>query len=124
MASGSTAPCAPSIRCSRAREMDQFEVVVSRTGALTPRIREFVLARANGAPMPGWSAGAHIDVHLPDVGRRSYSLIETASPRAAAKQPTAYRIPGLQGSKSRGGARFLPRPKNRGRPTVPPPGEK
>ena len=50
--------------------MDQFEVVVSKTEALTPRIREFVLARPNGAPMPGWAAGAHIDVHLPDVGRR------------------------------------------------------
>ena len=47
--------------------MDQFEVVVSKAEALTPRIREFVLARANGAPMPGWAAGAHIDVHLPDV---------------------------------------------------------
>ena len=58
--------------------MDQFEVVVSKAEALTPRIREFVLARANGAPMPGWAAGAHIDVHLPDVGRRSYSLIETS----------------------------------------------
>ena len=60
--------------------MDQFEVVVSKAEALTPRIREFVLARANGAPIPGWAAGAHIDVHLPDVGRRSYSLIETNSP--------------------------------------------
>jgi len=70
--------------------MDQFEVVVSKAEALTPRIREFVLARANGAPMPGWAAGAHIDVHLPDVGRRSYSLIETNSPRAAAEHPTAY----------------------------------
>ena len=28
------------------------------------------LARPNAAPMPGWAAGAHIDVHLPDVGRR------------------------------------------------------
>ena len=35
--------------------MDQFEVVVSKAEALTPRIREFVLARANGAPMPGWA---------------------------------------------------------------------
>ena len=87
--------------------MDQFEVVVSKAEALTPRIREFVLARANGAPMPGWSAGAHIDVHLPDVGRRSYSLIETASPRAAAEHPTAYRIAVLQESKSRGGSNFM-----------------
>jgi ferredoxin-NADP reductase len=84
--------------------MDQFEVVVSKVDTLTPRIREFVLARTNGAPMPGWAAGAHIDVHLPDVGRRSYSLIETASPRAAAEHPTAYRIAVLQENKSRGGS--------------------
>ena len=72
--------------------MEQFEVVVSQVEALTPRIREFVLARANNAPMPGWAAGAHIDVHLPDVGRRSYSLIETTSPRAAAEHPTAQPV--------------------------------
>src|SRR2546430_16437753 len=64
--------------------MDQFEVVVLKAEALTPRIREFVLARANGAPMPGWAAGAHIDVQLPDLGRRSYSLVEPTLPRAAA----------------------------------------
>src|SRR3954467_10695721 len=84
--------------------MDQFEVVVSKAEALTPRIREFVLSRANAAPMPGWAAGAHIDVHLPDVGRRSYSLIETNSPRAAAEHPNSYRIAVLQESKSRGGS--------------------
>ena len=74
--------------------MDQFEVVVSRTEALTPRIREFVLARTNGAPMPGWSAGALIDVHLPDVGRRSYSLIETVSPRATVNDTSDTAVTG------------------------------
>ena len=101
--------------------MDQFEVVVSKAEALTPRIREFVLARANGAPMPGWAAGAHIDVHLPDVGRRSYSLIETTSPRAAAEHPTAYRIAVLQESKSRGGSTFMHGLKTGDRLTISPP---
>ena len=101
--------------------MDQFEVVVSKAEALTPRIREFVLARANGAPMPGWAAGAHIDVHLPDVGRRSYSLIETNSPRAAAEHPTAYRIAVLQESKSRGGSTFMHGLKTGDRLTISPP---
>jgi ferredoxin-NADP reductase len=87
--------------------MEQFEVVVSQVEALTPRIREFVLARPNNAPMPGWAAGAHIDVHLSDVGRRSYSLIETTSPRAAAEHPTAYRIAVLLESKSRGGSAYM-----------------
>ena len=101
--------------------MEPFEVVVSKTEALTPRIRQFVLARANGAPMPGWAAGAHIDVHLPDVGRRSYSLIETASPRAAAEHPTAYRIAVLQESKSRGGSTCMHGLKTGDRLTISPP---
>jgi vanillate O-demethylase ferredoxin subunit len=100
--------------------MDQFEVVVSKAEALTPRIREFVLARANGAPMPGWAAGAHIDVHLPDVGRRSYSLIETISPRAT-EHPTAYRIAVLQESKSRGGSTYMHGLKTGDRLTISPP---
>jgi ferredoxin-NADP reductase len=87
--------------------MEPFEVVVSQVEALTPRIREFVLARPNGAPMPGWAAGAHIDVHLPLVGKRSYSLIEATSPRAAAEHPTAYRIAVLLESKSRGGSTHM-----------------
>ena len=86
--------------------MDQFEVVVTKAEALTPRIQELVLARANGAPMPGWAAGAHIDVHLPDVGRRSYSLIETGSPRAT-EHPTFYRIAVLQESKGQGGSTYM-----------------
>src|SRR5882724_11551678 len=101
--------------------MDQFEVVVSKAEALTPRIREFALARANGAPMPGWAAGAHIDVHLPNIGRRSYSLIETASPRAAAEHPVAYRIAVLQESRSRGGSTFMHGLKPGDRLTISPP---
>lgn len=101
--------------------MDQFEVVVSKAEALTPRIREFVLARESGAPMPGWAAGAHIDVHLPDVGRRSYSLIETGSPRFAAEHPTAYRIAVLLESKSSGGSRFMHGLKAGDRLTISPP---
>ncbi|VIO77739.1 PDR/VanB family oxidoreductase [Bradyrhizobium ivorense] len=100
--------------------MDQFEVVVSKVEALTPRIREFVLARANGAPMPGWAAGAHIDVHLPDVGRRSYSLIETSSPRAT-EHPTSYRIGVLQESKSKGGSTYMHGLKAGDRLTISPP---
>jgi vanillate O-demethylase ferredoxin subunit len=100
--------------------MDQFEVVVSKTEALTPRIREFVLARGNGAPMPGWAAGAHIDVHLPGVRRRSYSLIETGSPRAV-EHPTSYRIAVLQESKSQGGSLYMHALKAGDRLTISPP---
>src|SRR5918992_5491931 len=120
MAANSTARWAPSRHCSKAPRMDQFEVVVSKAEALTSRIREFVLTRVNGAPMPGWSAGAHIDIHLPDVGRRSYSLIETVSPRAA-EHPTSYRIAVLQESKSHGGSSFMHGLKTGDRLTISPP---
>jgi vanillate O-demethylase ferredoxin subunit len=71
--------------------------------------------------MPGWAAGAHIDVHLPDVGRRSYSLIETGSPRSAAEHPTAYRIAVLLESKSSGGSSFMHGLKGGDRLTISPP---
>ena len=57
----------------------------------------------------------------PDGGRRSYSLIETASPRAAAEHPTAYRIAVLQESKSRGGSSFMHGLKTGDRLTISPP---
>lgn len=42
---------------------------------LTPRVDEFTLALPDGAPLPGWTAGSHLDVHVPGSGvQRQYSL--------------------------------------------------
>ncbi|MCP5688052.1 oxidoreductase, partial [Klebsiella pneumoniae] len=48
-------------------------VVVSRNDE-AQGICSFELAAADGSPLPPFSAGAHIDVHLPDGLVRQYSL--------------------------------------------------
>lgn len=101
--------------------MERFEVVVSGIETLTPRVRSFVLARADGGPLPGWTAGAHIDVHAPAFGKRSYSLIETASPHNAAEHPTTYRVAVLLEAKSRGGSAYMHGLKTGDRLTISPP---
>ena len=60
-------------------------------------------------------------MHLSDVGRRSYSLIETTSPRTAAEHPTAYRIAVLLESKGRGGSACMHRLEAGDRLTISPP---
>ena len=101
--------------------MERFEVVVSGVETLTPRVRSLVLVRADGAPLPGWTAGAHIDVYSPAFDRRSYSLIETASPQDAAERPTAYRFAVLLEAKSRGGSAYMHGLKVGDRITISPP---
>ncbi len=51
-------------------------VTVVRRRDIARRIAEFTLARPDGAPLPGFGSGAHIDVTTPVGLRRSYSLCE------------------------------------------------
>ena len=59
------------------------------------------LAAVDGTPLPGFEAGAHIDVHLPGGPVRQYSLYEL--PGAS----QLYRIGVLRDPASRGGSRQL-----------------
>jgi ferredoxin-NADP reductase len=56
-----------------------FDVQVTQVRPLTPRVREYLLSTVNGAPLPTWTAGAHIALHLTSPTRglvvRHYSLI-------------------------------------------------
>ena len=58
-------------------------VRVSRIRHETPEISAFELTHARGQALPGFSAGAHIDVHLPGGFMRQYSLAQ-ATPQADA----------------------------------------
>jgi ferredoxin-NADP reductase len=54
---------------------------------LTPRVRKLVLGLADGAPLPAYEAGAHIELHVPGTANagplhRAYSLVR---PSAGAK---------------------------------------
>lgn len=48
----------------------------------TPTVRRFTLASADGTALPDYVPGSHVTLHLPEVGRRKYSLVD-AGPRPA-----------------------------------------
>ncbi|MFK3795692.1 PDR/VanB family oxidoreductase [Pseudomonas sp. NPDC088444] len=80
-----------------------LKVKVSEARMLTPLVREFTLTPCTGR-LPGFSAGSHVQVHLP-LGERTlrnaYSL--TSDPA----QHDHYRIAVRLQSDSRGGSRHL-----------------
>jgi vanillate O-demethylase ferredoxin subunit len=73
-------------------------VRVARKTAEAQDIAGFELVAADGAALPAFSAGAHIDVHLPHGLLRQYSLC--GDPRDAHR----YRIAVLREPASRGGS--------------------
>ena len=79
-----------------AQETLQVRVVKKRAEA--EDIASFELARVDGAPLPPFSAGSHIDVHLPGGLTRQYSLCN------ASHESHRYRIAVLRDAASRGGS--------------------
>jgi vanillate O-demethylase ferredoxin subunit len=75
-----------------------MQVKVLRRREEAEGIASYELARADGQPLPPFSAGSHIDVHLPGGLVRPYSLCN--DPHEAAH----YRIGVLRDAASRGGS--------------------
>ena len=76
----------------------QLTVRVARKTVEADGICSFELVAADGAPMPAFSAGAHIDVHLPGGLTRQYSLCN------APAETHRYLIAVLRDAASRGGS--------------------
>lgn len=55
--------------------MDFLELVVSQRRVLATHIIELTLAHPSGATLPGFWAGAHINLRLPNGITRAYSLV-------------------------------------------------
>lgn len=49
-------------------------LVVARSRAAGPAVRRLTLRDPDGWPLPRFRAGAHLDLHIPGVGPRAYSL--------------------------------------------------
>ncbi|MDZ3991842.1 PDR/VanB family oxidoreductase [Pseudomonas sp. Teo4] len=77
-----------------------IEVRVCAIRPLTPVIREYSLEALSGK-LPGFSAGSHVQVHLPNGRRNAYSLL--GDPR----HQHCYRIAVRHQASSRGGSRYL-----------------
>jgi vanillate O-demethylase ferredoxin subunit len=78
--------------------MDSLEVKVIRKTMEAEGIASFELAHADGAPLPAFSAGSHVDVQVPGGLTRQYSLCNDAT------EQHRYRIAVLRDPTSRGGS--------------------
>jgi len=93
---------------------NSLTVRVAGVDALTTQIKTFRLVAADGAMLPGYTPGAHVQVEIPgapDRGKavqwRSYSLINL-DPHAHTEQPVVeYRIAVRREDEGRGGSRFM-----------------
>ena len=74
---------------------------VQRITELTAEVKAFELVHPAGRALPGYRAGAHVDVHLPGGFMRSYSLAE--APPAPPAAPLRYLIGVKREPQSRGG---------------------
>lgn len=78
-------------------DLSVLDVVVSRRDTLATDIAGLELQSADGAPLPAWDAGAHVDLYIRSGLVRQYSL--TGDPASG-----AYRLGILLDPKSRGGS--------------------
>ncbi|WP_286918616.1 PDR/VanB family oxidoreductase [Pseudomonas sp. UBA6753] len=78
-----------------------IEVIVAKKQLEAEGICSFELAREDGQPLPAFSAGAHIDVHLNGGLTRQYSLCNSAS------ENHRYQIAVLKEPTSRGGSQQM-----------------
>jgi len=83
--------------------MSELSFTVSRIKAETPRVRSLVLEAKSDAPLPQWSAGAHIRVKLPGNGDRPYSLVDLPECRTGRH----YVLGTLLEEQSAGGSRYI-----------------
>jgi len=79
----------------------ELSLLVSRIENLTPSINLYELRAPAGGNLPPFSAGAHIDVIISDVMRRSYSLTNSPSERHR------YIIAVLDEPDGRGGSHWM-----------------
>lgn len=77
-------------------------VTITHSQALTPQIREFVLARPDGAPLPPYTPGAHVTLRTPAGAMRRYSLVGPGE-----EAPGRYVIAVKREVDSRGGSRSM-----------------
>ena len=79
----------------------QLKVVVSSREAVADGVVALTLTSADGDPLPAWTPGAHIDLHLTDDLTRQYSLCGDPADRGT------WRIGVLREVAGRGGSAYV-----------------
>jgi ferredoxin-NADP reductase len=73
----------------------------------TPTIRRIAMAAPDGGILPGYAAGAHVTITIPDVGVRKYSLVNVSTEAGATAMPRAYTLGIRLDPQSAGGSRYM-----------------
>lgn len=84
--------------------MSDLKLVVQRVEDAGELIREIELASADGAGLPGYEPGAHIEVALPGDRHNAYSLIDFSGTAAS---PQTYILGVRLEDEGTGGSRFM-----------------
>ncbi len=88
--------------------MPELELIVSEIRAETALIRTLHLRAPDGAPLPAFSPGAHLQVKIPGLDDpRCYSLVAFDADPAVFDAPAAYRLGVRLEDPSRGGSRHM-----------------
>lgn len=80
-------------------------LAIDRIERITERIRLFTLVSPDGAPLPEYEAGAHVDIDLGKLGTRSYSLVDFEPRPAGGRRHWNLAI--QREDEGRGGSRAL-----------------
>ena len=86
-----------------------MRVAVTKVDKMTADVTKYEFSTLDGAPLPGWAAGAHLDVLVAPEFLRQYSMSGNPSDRST------YQIGVLRDDKGRGGSSLLHRIFNEGR---------
>lgn len=78
-----------------------IDVIVSSIRSESIGVNSYELAKEDGSPLPSFSAGSHVDVHLPNGLVRQYSLCNNPA------ETHRYLIGVLNEPASRGGSKYL-----------------
>src|SRR5207248_11757827 len=81
--------------------IDQLRVRIARKWTEAQDICAFELVNADGGALPSFSAGSHVDVHLPNGLTRQYSLCNDPT------ETHRYQLGVLRVAASRGGSQAM-----------------
>ncbi|MRX48992.1 2Fe-2S iron-sulfur cluster binding domain-containing protein [Paracoccus sp. S-4012] len=84
--------------------MTKLNLTVEAAAEVAQGVRQLVLRAADGAPLPPFTAGAHLRIDLPDGRSNAYSLVD-ADGRAGA--PDSYTLAVLYEAEGKGGSRHM-----------------
>ncbi|CUK09805.1 3-chloro-4-hydroxyphenylacetate reductive dehalogenase precursor [Ruegeria denitrificans] len=86
-----------------------MRVALSKVDKMTADVTKYEFSALDGAPLPNWTAGAHLDVLVAPEFLRQYSMSGDPS------DPSVYQIGVLREDEGRGGSALLHRIFNEGR---------